>query len=116
MEAEDWLKGVEKNLMITQCMDRKKVLFAANHLFGTTENWWETYNNTHTDINLITWIEFQTRFRTHYLPRSTMKLKKEFTDLKQGSMSVNEYLNSFIQLSRYTQMTSIWMRRSRTCF
>jgi hypothetical protein len=32
-----------------------------------------------------------------------MKLKrKEFTDLRQGGMSVNEYLNSFIQLSRYT--------------
>jgi hypothetical protein len=31
-----------------------------------------------------------------------MKLKKmEFTDLKQGSMAMNEYLNSFIQLSRY---------------
>jgi hypothetical protein len=30
-----------------------------------------------------------------------MKLKKEFADLKQGSMIVNEYLNSFTQLSRY---------------
>jgi hypothetical protein len=31
-----------------------------------------------------------------------MKLKKkEFTDLKQGDVTVNEYLNSFIQLSRY---------------
>jgi hypothetical protein len=31
-----------------------------------------------------------------------MKLKrKEFTDPKQGGMIVNEYLNSFIQLSRY---------------
>jgi hypothetical protein len=31
-----------------------------------------------------------------------MKLKrKEFADLKQGGMIVNEYLNSFIQLSRY---------------
>jgi hypothetical protein len=28
--------------------------------------------------------------------------KKEFTNLKQGSMTVIEYLNSFIQLSRYT--------------
>jgi hypothetical protein len=27
--------------------------------------------------------------------------RKEFTDLKQGGMIVNEYLNSFIQLSRY---------------
>jgi hypothetical protein len=31
-----------------------------------------------------------------------MKLKKnEFADLKQGGMTVNEYLNSFIQLSVY---------------
>jgi hypothetical protein len=30
-----------------------------------------------------------------------MKLKKKFADLKHGSMYVNEYLNSFIQLSRY---------------
>jgi hypothetical protein len=35
-------------------------------------------------------------------PCGTMKLKKkDFADLKQGSMIVNEYLNSFIQLSRY---------------
>jgi hypothetical protein len=32
----------------------------------------------------------------------TLKLrKKEFSDLNQGSMTVNEYLNQFIQLSRY---------------
>jgi hypothetical protein len=30
-----------------------------------------------------------------------MKLKKEFADLKQGSMTMNEYINPFIQLSRY---------------
>jgi hypothetical protein len=31
-----------------------------------------------------------------------MELKrKEFADLKQGGMTVNVYLNSFIQLSRY---------------
>jgi hypothetical protein len=32
-----------------------------------------------------------------------MKLKKkEFEDLKQGSMSVSEYVTRFTQLSRYT--------------
>jgi hypothetical protein len=36
------------------------------------------------------------------VPRGTTKLKrKEFSYLKQGGMTVNEYLNSFIQLSRY---------------
>jgi hypothetical protein len=54
------------------------------------------------NVDTITWNEFKAHFCTHYVPRGTMKLKKkEFTDLKQGGMIVNEYLNSFIQLSRY---------------
>jgi hypothetical protein len=102
MDAEDWLKRVEKKLVVAQCNDREKVLLAAHQLYGTAGNWWETYCNTHVSIDAITWNEFKARFRTHYVPRGTMKLKrKEFADLKQGSMTVNEYLNSFIQLSRY---------------
>jgi hypothetical protein len=102
MEAEDWLKGVEKKLVIAQCTDHERVLFVAHRLFGTAVNWWETYCNTHLDVDSITWNEFKTRFCNHYVPRGTMKLKKkEFTNLKQGSMTINEYLNSFIQLSRY---------------
>jgi hypothetical protein len=67
-----------------------------------TANWLETYYNTHIGVNSITWNEFQTHFHTHYVPRRTMKLKKkEFADLKQGNMMVNEYLNSIIQLLRY---------------
>jgi hypothetical protein len=102
MEAEDWLNGVEKKLVIAQCMDREKVLFAAHQLFGTTANWWETYCNTHADIDSIMWNEIKACFCNHYVPHGTMKLKKnEFTNPRQGSMMVNEYLNSFIQLSRY---------------
>jgi hypothetical protein len=101
MEAKDWLKGVEKKLVIAQCIDREKVLFAVHQLFGTATNWWETYCSTHANVDSITWNEFKAHFRNHYVPRGTMKLKKkEFTNLKQGIMTVNEYLN-FIQLSRY---------------
>jgi hypothetical protein len=38
---------------------------------------------------------------THHVPLGMMKLKKEFEDLKQGSMSVSEYVTRFTQLSRY---------------
>jgi hypothetical protein len=102
MEAEDWLKGVEKKLVIAQCTDHEKVLFAVHQLYGTAANWWETYCNSHANVDTITWNKFKAHFQTQYVPRGTMKLKKkEFADLKQGSMTVNEYLNSFIQLSRY---------------
>jgi hypothetical protein len=83
--------------VIAQCMDREKVLFTMHQLFGTAENWWETYYNTHADVDSITWNKFKTHFHNHYVPRGTMKLKKkEFADLKQGNMIVNECLNSFI--------------------
>jgi hypothetical protein len=102
MEAKDWLNGVEKKLVIAQCTDRENVLFAAHQLFGTIVNWWEMNCNTHVDVDSITWNEFKAHFCNHDVPRGTMKLKKKkFTNLRQGSMIVNEYLNSFIQLSRY---------------
>jgi hypothetical protein len=103
MEAEGWLKSIEKKLEIAQCNDHEKVLFAAHQLFGTAADWWEMYRNSHQNIGAITWNEFKARFRTHYVPRGTLKLKKkEFFDLQQGSLTVNEYLNKFTQLSRYT--------------
>jgi hypothetical protein len=38
----------------------------------------------------------------HHIPSGVIKLKqREFIALKQGNMSVNEYLDKFIQLSRY---------------
>jgi hypothetical protein len=38
MDAEDWLKGVEKKLVIAQCTDREKILFVAHQLYGTAAN------------------------------------------------------------------------------
>jgi hypothetical protein len=102
MEVKDWLNGVEKKLVIAQCMDHEKVLFAAHQLYGMAANWWETYCSTHANIDTIMWNEFKTCFCTHYVPHGTMKLKKKkFADLKQGSMTVNEHLkliNSVIKI------------------
>jgi hypothetical protein len=102
MEVKNWLKSIEKKLEIAECTDREKVLFVAHQLFGTAADWWETYCNSHQNVGAIMRTEVKAHFRSHYVPHGTMKLKKKkFTDLKQGSMIVNEYLNSFIQLSRY---------------
>jgi hypothetical protein len=102
MEIEDWLKSIKKKLETAQCTDREKVLFAAHQLFGTATDWWETYRNSHPNVGAIMWNEFTAHFCTHHMPRGTLKMKKkEFADLKQGRKTVNEYLNSFIQLLRY---------------
>jgi hypothetical protein len=47
-------------------------------------------------------VEFATQFRNYHIPAGLMKMKKnEFLSLKQESMSVSEYRDRFIQLSRY---------------
>jgi hypothetical protein len=47
-------------------------------------------------------VEFTTQFRNYHIPAGLMKIKKkEFLSLKQGNMSVSEYREKFIQLSRY---------------
>jgi hypothetical protein len=83
MEADDFLKSIEKKLEIAQCNDHEKVLFAAHQLFRTVVDWGETYRNSHPNLRAITWNEFKARFRTHYVPRGRLKLKKkEFSDLQ----------------------------------
>jgi hypothetical protein len=55
----------------------------------------------HTAPDTITWDEFTTSFRSHHIPSGVMKIKKEFLSLKQEGMSVAEYRDKFIELSRY---------------
>jgi hypothetical protein len=94
---------VEKMLNIVQCTDREKVLYASSRLEGTATDWWDAYTAAHDTPNTITWQEFWNKFREQHIPKGLMKLKKqEFLALKQGSMSMSEYQDKFIQLSRYT--------------
>jgi hypothetical protein len=43
MEADDWLRAVEKQLNIAQCNDLEKVLYASGQLQGPAQQWWESY-------------------------------------------------------------------------
>jgi hypothetical protein len=60
------------------------------------------YTVAHVVPSTITWQEFKYNFRVHHKPSGVIKLKqREFLALKKDNMSVNKYLNKFIQLSCY---------------
>jgi hypothetical protein len=102
LHAEHWLKSVEKMLNIAQCSDREKVLYASGRLAGPAADWWDSYIAAHEAADTINWAEFTTQFRHYHIPAGLMKIKKkEFLSIKQGNMSVSEYHDRFIQLSRY---------------
>jgi hypothetical protein len=101
MDAEDWLRTVERELHTAQCNDREKVLYGPRHLRGATQSWWESYLATHANPEAITWEEFRDNFRRYHVPEGLMIVRKEFLTLKQGPLSVSEYRDNFLQLSRY---------------
>jgi hypothetical protein len=102
MDTDDWLKTIEKKLQIVQCNNREKVQFDSHQLEGPAVDWWDAYVEAHEEPESINRQEFKNSFRSHHVPLRVMKLKKkEFEDLKQGSLSVNEYVIRFTQLSRY---------------
>jgi hypothetical protein len=43
MEADDWLRAVEKQLYIAQYNDLEKVLYASGQLHGAAQDWWESF-------------------------------------------------------------------------
>jgi hypothetical protein len=96
------LKTIEKKLQVVKCNNREKVLFASHQLEGPAADWWDAYVEAHEEPESINWQEFKNSFHSHHVPLGVMKLKKkEFEDLKQGSMSVSKYVTHFTQLSRY---------------
>jgi hypothetical protein len=117
MDADDWLKSVVNKLQVVQCNNREKVLLASHQLFGPVADWWDAYVEAHEEPESISWSEFKAAFRAQHVPQGVIKLKKkEFQDLKQGSMSVNEYVTKFTQLSRYTPHEVNTIDKKHECF
>ena len=102
LEADDWLRDMERKLIIAQCSDREKVLYAPHYLTGAAASWWENFLHMHPNENEITWENFKESFHGAHIPKSVMKIKKkEFDELKQRAMTVSEYNSQFTLLSGY---------------
>jgi len=43
LEADDWLRAVERQLNIAQCNDHQKIIYASGQLQGAALDWWELF-------------------------------------------------------------------------
>jgi hypothetical protein len=78
MDADDWLKFVEKKLQVVQCNNRGKVLLASHQLSGPTADWCDAYVEAHEEPESINWPELRAAFRAYHILEGVIKLKKEF--------------------------------------
>ncbi|KAI8550655.1 hypothetical protein RHMOL_Rhmol06G0124200 [Rhododendron molle] len=100
--TETWLKEVKvilDTLEITRDGDR--VALATYQLKGEARYWWDLMEATHA-IATMTFAEFETLYLDKYFP-TPLRLAKEqeFMNLKQGTMTVTQYVAIFEELSRY---------------
>jgi hypothetical protein len=71
----------------------------------------------HEEPENINWPEFRAAFHAHHVPQGVMKLKKkEFQNLKQGFMFVNEYVTKFTQLCHYAPNEVDTDDKKQDCF
>jgi hypothetical protein len=83
MDADDWLKYIEKKLQVLQCNNQETVLLASHQLSGPAADWWDADVEAHEEPESINWSEFRAVFCAHHVPQRVIKLKKnEFQDLK----------------------------------
>jgi hypothetical protein len=115
MDADGWLKSVEK-LQVVQCNNHEKVLLASHQLSAPVAEWWDAYVEAREEPRSIYWQEFRAAFHAYHVPQGVIKLKKEFQDLKQGSMTVNEYVTNFTQLSLYAPNEVDTNEKKQDCF
>uniref|UniRef100_A0A2N9GX41 Reverse transcriptase n=1 Tax=Fagus sylvatica TaxID=28930 RepID=A0A2N9GX41_FAGSY len=91
---------------VLHCTDSQKVEYATFTLEGPAERWWagtEVLLKEELGENAcVTWEKFKKVFNETYFPEVVRDRKKrEFSDLIQGSMTVEEYAAKFIDLSRF---------------
>ena len=78
LEADDWLRAVERQLDIAQCDDHEKVLYAFGQLQGTAQDWWDSFEYGHpNNAPTITWQEFKENFRSYHISLIEVELKQD---------------------------------------
>ena len=99
MEARNWLKETEDLFVIFEVEDRRKIQLAAWLLKDEASFWWAV---TQAGRPVETWECFRQRFEMKFLSQAESSMQMErFLALKQGNLTVKEYVNKFNQLARF---------------
>ena len=93
MVADHWFMQIENVLEAMEITsDTTKIMLAAFQLEGEARVWWR-WVRTSRDLEALTWAEFQKLFMGKYFPETARHAKaQEFLELKQGAMTVMDYV------------------------
>ena len=80
---------MEQKFDLIPCTEFQKPVFAIQQLRGAAGAWYVNLMAMQPIGVPLTWTEFRTTFRAHYIPEGVMAMKlDEFLALKQGDQTV----------------------------
>ena len=102
MAADHWFPQVERILEAMEITsDATRIKLATFRLEGESQIWWD-WVRVSRDPETMTWGEFKELFMGKFFPASAKHAKaREFLELKQGNMTMLEYVAKFIELARF---------------
>ena len=102
MVADHWFRQIEKVLEAMEItFDTTWIRLAAFQLEGESQVWWD-WVKTSRNLEAMTWGDFRELFMSKFFPASARHAKaQEFLDLKQGAMTIMEYVAKFTELARF---------------
>jgi len=101
--AQTWMQSIEHIFRVMVTNDDQNVRLATHMLADEVEFWWANAKRRLEVCGaVVSWERFKEEFLKKYFPADLRsKNEVEFLQLKQGSMSVAEYVAKFEELSRF---------------
>ena len=102
MVADHWFRQIEKVLEAMDITsDAARIRLVMFQLESESQVWWD-WVKTSIDLEAMTWAEFHELFMGKYFLATARYAKaQEFLELKQGAMTVIEYVARFTELARF---------------
>ena len=103
MVADHWFIQVENVLEAMEiASDTTRIRLSAFQLEGEAQVWWN-WAKASRDLEGMTWAEFHDLFMGKYFSTTTRHAKaQEFLELRQGTLTVMEYVAKFTELARFS--------------
>ena len=100
---EEWFLGMSKYFQVHNYSSVMQARLAIYNLNGKVARWWwDLKQNKKDELREISWEKFQNIFQEKYMSERFFNRKvKEFHELRMGSMTMDTFINRFLDLLHY---------------